>query len=56
LAESVTITMGLKSPAIVGVPESTPAAVNVSPGGKSEYGANWYVYGTVPPEADKATE
>jgi hypothetical protein len=51
LAASVTRTVKLYVPAVVGVPEITPALLMVRPGGGGPGGAtSAQVYGAVPPE------
>jgi hypothetical protein len=50
--ESVTCTVKLKGPDVVGVPEITPAGERLRPGGKDPENSN-HVYGVVPPAAER---
>jgi hypothetical protein len=52
LLESVTVTVKLEFPALVGVPESAPAELRVRPAGR-ELAVVLHVYGGVPPVAAK---
>jgi len=52
---SVTCVLNVYVPAVVGLPESTPVLLSVSPGG-SVPEANAYLYGPVPPLADIIAE
>ena len=51
LAASVTLAVKSKPPAVVGVPETTPAPDKVKPAGRVPP-ADDQVYGVVPPVAD----
>ena len=53
--ESVTVTVKLEVPAAVGVPEITPAPLNVRPAG-SVPDVTAQVYGAVPEEAANVVE
>src|SRR5437899_2451758 len=53
LAESVTVKFTEKVPALVGVPETWPAALSVSPGGSAD---ELNAYGAVPPVAVSIAE
>ena len=53
--ESTTLDTKVKVPAVVGVPEITPAALSVRPGGNVPE-TNEYVYGAVPPVTDMLAE
>lgn len=51
VALSVTAIPGLKAPAAVGVPETTPAELSERPAGRLEFMPRAQVYGGTPPVA-----
>ena len=52
-AESVTVTLKLTVPAVVGVPVITPVALSVNPAGSALPVASAHVYGALPPLATR---
>jgi hypothetical protein len=51
VVSSVTAMLGVKLPAAVGVPETTPAELNANPAGRVEPEPTAQVYGGTPPDA-----
>lgn len=55
-ALSVTVTLKLEAPTLVGVPLNKPAELSVNPNGNVPLATVQLTYGGVPPVADKVCE